>query len=1068
MKSNFVRVSCVFMLLFSGGVLSGCGEPDPVEGEPEPVENHNSEPDPVENDNGEPDPIENGDDDPPQTQITQGPDLVTLETTATFEFSANDDNAEFECQLNASGWEACGSPHTVAGLAPAEYAFTVRATVDDLVEEVPPTWEWMIVDSTETVITEHPDSMSNDPDPRFEFANPIYSTFECRLNQGDWEQCDSPVTFSELPDGDHLFEVRAIDEDEAVESPVEYFWTIHTVAPITTILQAPEQVVEETEATIEFEADDPDAAFQCRLNGQNWEDCESPWELIDLEMGEQTFEVRATDVFGNIETPPAFHVWEIYIPLAWVDVAAGRRHVCGVTEVGELYCWGYNRDDQVGVEQEDFWDYRPSPQQVGDDSDWSQVAAGPSHSCGIRDDGTLWCWGSQRFGALGNGVVDDESTHIPQQVGDEEWVYVTAGGSDGTFGYDLNTCGIRDNGTLWCWGYNYYGQLGQGDTQEYDTPQQVGDEDDWETVDVADNSVCGIRSGELYCWGHNPSPIGHSGHRLPIDNDNTVISTPHRVGEESDWTDIALGDDDSNLGAITEVSHGCGIRSGGLYCWGEFPAEEIGVIHQIGDDQDWTVVRAAHRSTCALRQDQTLWCFGQNANDMLGIGVAGDILEPQQVGDADDWATFDIASHSKTPFVLMGVANEPHLRPSRHLCGIRGPDSEMRCWGRNTFGELGQGELTWTADPTLVDGNLSWDQLAVGLYNTCGIDTDGDLRCWGYNADTNLDQGVQATPQIYGDGNWSTLAASSLLNCAINSAQELWCWGHSGNNGLFGDVPNDGFPFYRVVEPTQIAASQQWKSVSTSASPAAYSRPYLCAIDADDLLWCWGSNSDGQLGDNTTDNRYEPGQVGDELWATVATGYRHACGVRADGTLWCWGHNEDGRLGNGTTDNALEPVQVGTDEDWMEVVTGLDFSCGLRESGAVYCWGDNSYGQLGDGSGVGGPSSSEPVAVDSNDTWIALAAVERGVSRACALNEGGQMYCWGRNVSGAMGDFGPPNFSDVPNYVEGTEDLITIDTGWSHSCGLNEDSLFYCWGSDWQGQLGLQLSIQSIPQLVVP
>jgi alpha-tubulin suppressor-like RCC1 family protein len=116
--------------------------------------------------------------------------------------------------------------------------------------------------------------------------------------------------------------------------------------------------------------------------------------------------------------------------------------------------------------------------------------------------------------------------------------------------------------------------------------------------------------------------------------------------------------------------------------------------------------------------------------------------------------------------------------------------------------------------------------------------------------------------------------------------------------------------------------------------------------------WCWGHNSDAELGDGTTTDSSTPVQVGTATnWTTIsaAAGGYHSCGVRGDGTAWCWGQNSGGELGDGTTTDSSTPVQVGTATNWTTISAAVAISCGVRSDGTAWCWGNNAFGQLGDG-----------------------------------------------------------------------------------------------------------------------
>lgn len=575
-----------------------------------------------------------------------------------------------------------------------------------------------------------------------------------------------------------------------------------------------------------------------------------------------------------------------------------------------------------------------------------------------------------------------------------------------------------------------------------------------------DGVSCGIRSGELYCWGRNPDSS------LPVDDDRESIDEPQRVGDDSNWSDVELGHYESSL--LNDPGHGCGIESGELHCWGEFPAEQSGALSQVGVDNDWESITAARESVCGTRSNGTLWCFGHNFSGVLGLEEAGEFSEPVQVGSGDDWQDIDMASYSGVGMGT-GLAPTPFSSPVRHLCGLREAaehdGQELACWGQNHFGQRGQGHLTSIFAPMVVDTDQSWTALSAGSLNTCAINDAEELWCWGYNTTTTVTKGYEPVPREYGEGQqWTDVSASRPLNCALNTDHELWCWG-SGDSDIFDDGDTEGAWPSRVTEPTQIGEDVDWQEVSTSPDDSSYSN-YLCGIDTSDSLWCLGANGDGQLGDGTNEDRQQPQSVDDEEWQSVDTSQRHACGIRADSTLWCWGSNADGRLGTGDTEDSDNPVQVGDDDDWEHVVAGHEFSCGLRDGGTAYCWGANSHGQLGDDTLE--PSSS-PVEVDGDHDWVELVVTNRELSKVCGVTQAGPMYCWGNEERGSLGTGEDGSFrEEAPVEVIDVDDFTAGAVGWGHSCGIESSGDLYCWGTDLMGQLGLNLDMEPIPQVVEP
>jgi cysteine-rich repeat protein len=229
-------------------------------------------------------------------------------------------------------------------------------------------------------------------------------------------------------------------------------------------------------------------------------------------------------------------------------VQAGLTYTCGVQTNGSLWCWGANAHGALGNGTQS--NSRVPVEVLG--TNWVSVAAAARHTCGIKADQTLWCWGANADGALGNGGKVDSLT--PVQVGGTTWYSVTVGG--GLAGE--HTCAVKLDGSLWCWGANSLGQLGTGSTTASLTPVRVGSAT-WTSVSAGIAYTCGVQGdGTLWCWGSNDN--GQLG-----DGTLTNRLAPVRVPGQG-WAQVA-----------GRTSHTCGTRpDGSLWCWGNNADGEIG------------------------------------------------------------------------------------------------------------------------------------------------------------------------------------------------------------------------------------------------------------------------------------------------------------------------------------------------------------------------------------------------------------------------------------------------------------------------------------------------------------
>jgi parallel beta-helix repeat protein len=264
----------------------------------------------------------------PQTTIENGPSDPSTVPSATFEFSADQPGVTFECAVDDAPWVPCTSPFVAGPLAiEEEHTFEVRAVSpfttlegEPIVDESPARFEWMVLPAPEppafdTTITSAPPLVAaGGPEAltRFVFtANNPLASFECSLDGGPWEECEPPVEYEGLPDGDHEFRVRAVDPAEVPDdTPAIHRWTIEP-APETELLSAsPEPLTDATTATFTFSSPAPDATFECSLDGAPYAACVSGVTFTDVPFGEHELLVRAKGPAGSVDQTPARHEWE--------------------------------------------------------------------------------------------------------------------------------------------------------------------------------------------------------------------------------------------------------------------------------------------------------------------------------------------------------------------------------------------------------------------------------------------------------------------------------------------------------------------------------------------------------------------------------------------------------------------------------------------------------------------------------------------------------------------------------------------------------------------------------------
>jgi alpha-tubulin suppressor-like RCC1 family protein len=297
---------------------------------------------------------------------------------------------------------------------------------------------------------------------------------------------------------------------------------------------------------------------------------------------------------------------------SWLTAATGKAYSCGVQTSGALYCWGYNFYGQLGLGDTT---QRLTPTQVGSVTTWSIVAAGEATTCAIRTDQSLWCWGTNGFGSVGDGTTTERDA--PVHIGSASWKSIDLGS-------DL-TCGVQTGGTLWCWGYNGAGELGIGNTNTpQKSPVQVGSATTWSQVSTGYAFGCAVRTnGTLWCWGVNAD--GEVG-----DGTTTNRTSPVQVGTATDWSSVTAGYSSACALKTTGTVWCWGFNQYGEVADGT-TTTPVKSPKQVGSGTSWTSVVNVGDAYCAQRNDNTLWCWGYNGTGQLGLGDQTNRTSPVQI-----------------------------------------------------------------------------------------------------------------------------------------------------------------------------------------------------------------------------------------------------------------------------------------------------------------------------------------------------------------------------------------------------------------------------------------------------
>ena len=675
----------------------------------------------------------------------------------------------------------------------------------------------------------------------------------------------------------------------------------------------------------------------------------------------------------------------------------------------------------------------------------ARVAAGSAHSCVVLEDGTVRCWGWNDFGQLGNTAPSSE---VPSAVGGlfisntrpADVLSVVAGA--------LHTCAVRID-TIACWGANESGQLGDDSTIDRTSAVHlaiVG------ALDVAlgiSHTCALLQNGRVRCWGDNTFGQLGTGNRNP----QIRATTATNVSGLTDAVAIGAG-----------LFHTCAVRvNGNVVCWGSNGSGQIGnnakegqcdpSVSSCGLTTPQNVVNmpqavdvvAGETHSCALAADGTVRCWGNNESGQLGDGTFAESLIATEVFRLENVKAISAGWH--------------------HSCAL-GASGSTSCWGANFNGQLGDDTFDNRNAPVLVlDLPIDAVGLASGNTHSCVLRANGALSCWGFNDFGQL--GAQPVGDVPADplgvvniiGNVPAISvdAGFAHTCAVRGTGTVACWGRNSSGELTGAIsaasPNPIAPTPALTGITQIAAGSR----------------HTCALLANGTVSCWGRLE-------TTVS--QPTSIaGFDNVVAIAAGNDFRCALRANGTVWCWGEGSFGQLGNGTTDQTA-PVEVADLSTVVAITVGSSHACAIRANGTVRCWGANDTGQLGNNLSTAAPGPDHVGVLGLSNAR----AVAAGGNHTCAIRATGTVVCWGNNGLGQLGTGNTfTSFALVPVVNQLRTNLTTVTqtnivandiaAGNSHTCITGGTTRTICWGNNDNLQVGMANLAGStrheIPTLVV-
>lgn len=427
----------------------------------------------------------------------------------------------------------------------------------------------------------------------------------------------------------------------------------------------------------------------------------------------------------------------------WTGISAGAYHNLALKANGTLWAWGRNDDGELGDSTNTK---RNVPVHIDTANRWKGIYTGAMHSLGIKANGAVMAWGDNQYGQLGNGANADKNYATQVHEVDDEWQSIKAG--------HRHSIALKSDGTLWAWGQNIYGQLGDSTTVSKNSAVQIGAGREWITIVASVVYSLGIAAdGTLWAWGNNFR--GNLGDGTNIDK-----NYPVQVGTADDWVAIS-----------SRGGHSLAIKADGtLWAWGQNDYGELGnntkidknIPTQIGTAGDWITIEAGGFHSLAIKTDGTLWAWGGNDDGKLGDGTTSDRHTPVKIGTANDWACI--------------AGGDFHS-------GAVKSDGTLWAWGLNQSGEIGDGTKVMRTSPVKIGLAADWLLIDFGASYSMGIKADGTLWEWG-------GWPVKNSPMQVGAVNsWVNITTSNFI-LGIKAYRRAICYTGSNKWGELGDGTN--------------------------------------------------------------------------------------------------------------------------------------------------------------------------------------------------------------------------------------------------------------------------------------
>ena len=548
----------------------------------------------------------------------------------------------------------------------------------------------------------------------------------------------------------------------------------------------------------------------------------------------------------------------------YTAVSSGAVHTCALRVDGAIDCWGADTAQQTKNMQSLMQGQANPPEGVR----FVAISSGYVHTCGLKEDGSAVCWGSQGYDYEGERNTYNVRGQASPPA-DEQFRVISSGWH--------HTCGLREDGIAVCWGDDEEGQSTPPDGERLKAIASGG------------RHTCGIRmDNTVVCWGLKPNTDGLHGFDGPPEGQFSSID-----------------------GA---PSHTCGLRlEGTIDCWGYWgDVPTPGLMPTTGDTMK--AISFGGKLGCGLRADSSAYCWGYQLP-----------IYPT------DYEFSDISAGGD------------------HICAIRNENGKMVCWGNDDFGQSSppDGErFVWNTDGSLPVEPLSpYIDVSAGYYHACALRADGAAVCWGAGKTIVLNEnplvhlGQASSP---GAERFVSISSGGWHTCGLRADGKAVCWGYSVDGRT---IPPEGERFTAIASGRHNTCGLRTDSTvicwgwdpGPNSSAALDETPVghfsvldnggvlACGILFDGQVECWGYRNKERSYDE-----YPPAHIEGGLKA-ISFGVISGCGIRVNDSPFCWGY-----WGH----------PYPKDQYFTDISVGWGHTCAIRKNdGGLVCWGDDDFGE---------------------------------------------------------------------------------------------------------------------------